>query len=462
MMTPDEFLGFYHGRKKVQYAQAQASLRERPLVKKDTYIRAFVKAEKIKFVKVVNPFIGVHRKHDPAPRLIQPRDYRFLSEAGRYFKPIEHKLYRKIDQLFYRSGCKVATVFKGRNNGERGAFIATKFGRFRKAVALSIDATRFDQHARRQALAFSHKIFANFFRGAERRKFQRMLKWCLKTHGVAYCPDGRVKYTNVHGNRCSGDFDTALGNVLIVCSIIYDYFMRVLGGRVLFELADDGDDAVIIVDESSLSQLDGLADHFLSYGFQIKRENVARCLEEVVFCHTQPVFDGTDWVMVRGLDAVAKDCVCIGQPNDSHAAWSRAVALCGEACAGGMPVWDSFYRYLLRYSGQLDRRCSLRRLQRARRASAVPGGSAQRDLLMSSGLFFMAVGMSRKFGAVPDAARVSFHAAFGLTPAEQLAVEAYYDGCNYTACATQSAPEWPFTPLDTAYTAMCRGPRLLC
>lgn len=63
----NDFVNSYTGRKRGVYERAVSSLATKPLDIRDSYIQAFVKAEKINF----------SAKKDPAPRVIQPRSPRY-------------------------------------------------------------------------------------------------------------------------------------------------------------------------------------------------------------------------------------------------------------------------------------------------------------------------------------------------------------------------------------------------
>jgi hypothetical protein len=212
---------------------------------------------------------------------------------------------------------------------------------------------------------------------------------------------------------------------------------------VKFELMDDGDDCVIIVEEEDFTRLDGLAAHFLEFGFQIKRERTASVLEQLRFCQCHPVFDGRRWVMVRNLTAFSKDCAVIGTPH-SMAAWTDAVSQCGEACAGGIPVWNSFYQFL--------RRSADTPMRRRRRLDYSP-------LMESTGLWWMAKGMRRFFSSPSDEARVSFFKAFGVTPEAQIACEEWYDQYEFKLGPETLA--WSVHPGDATAVAPLMGPAIL-
>lgn len=77
--SPLQFALSYSGRKQARYLAAVDSLSKSELVESDSNVNTFVKAEKI----VLKP-----GKEDPAPRVIQPRSYRFNVCVGRYLSLI--------------------------------------------------------------------------------------------------------------------------------------------------------------------------------------------------------------------------------------------------------------------------------------------------------------------------------------------------------------------------------------
>lgn len=89
-VTHEQFLSYYRGPRLATYERAVESLRHRALKYKDSFLQTFVKAEKI----------NLSLKADPVPRVIQPRSPRFNVELGCFLRPIEKKIYKKIDVMF--------------------------------------------------------------------------------------------------------------------------------------------------------------------------------------------------------------------------------------------------------------------------------------------------------------------------------------------------------------------------
>lgn len=384
-VTRDEFVRMYTGRKRVVYEKAVASLAVRQLTRADAYLSTFVKCEKINF----------HTKPDPAPRVIQPRGPRYNVEVGRYLKMHEGKIIEGIAGVF---GGR--TVMKGLNAEEQAAELRAMWDQFRRPAGIGLDASRFDQHVSRAALEFEHSCYLAMCPNHTRRWLRTLLSWQLRNRGYARAEDGIVKY-EVGGRRMSGDMNTGLGNCLLMCALVYAY-AESIGVRV--RLANNGDDCMVIMESSDVPTFTaGLDAWFLEMGFRMECEAPVHVFEKLVFCQTQPVFDGDRWVMCRDPRVcVAKDCISVLDLGTSCQAWAGAVGECGLALAGGVPVLQAFYTALLR--------------------NGKPSNVGKHPW-MESGFQMLAKGLDRGARTVKPVARASFWRAFGIMPDLQEAIE---------------------------------------
>jgi hypothetical protein len=235
----------------------------------------------------------------------------------------------------------------------------------------------------------------------------KLLSWQLKVEGRIRQEDGTVYYTRP-GMRCSGDMNTSVGNVILVCMLLYFIIKSDPDYRGAIEIADDGDDAVIISEEHLIDRLIGiLPGMFLRAGFTLRVDGTASLFERIGFCQSSPVFDGEIWVMVRDpYKSCVKDAATIIDITSQSKSWAAAIAQCGIAMTGGIPVLQDYYSCLARYADG------------AKPMKTIPQ--------MESGFFRLAKMMSRSYKPVTDAARMSFYLAFGIDPAEQQALEGYY------------------------------------
>lgn len=392
----------YVGRKKVIYQEAADSLLTHSVEARDALVRCFVKAEKINLTK----------KGDPAPRVISPRSPRYNVEVGRYLKPIEERVYKAIGKVF---GMK--TVFKGLNARQSGQLMADKWGRFKRPVAVGLDASRFDQHVSKQALSWEHKQYIKCFpRG--KRQLGRLLSWQLANKCVGFCSDGKLKYVT-DGGRMSGDVNTALGNCLLMCAMVWSYCKSV--GLNSFELANNGDDCVVVMECGDLSKfMSGVDGFFLKLGFTMVVEEPVYELEQIDFCQTRPVWTDAGYIMVRDPRcAISKDSISVIPRNSVSElrAWMSAVGEGGISLTGGIPIWQEYY---------------------SRIGKASVGKRTKIQDGLGEGFKMLAKGMDRKFSPVHPRTRYSFWLAFGLQPSQQLAAEEYFRDLEFSVLTKQT------------------------
>lgn len=389
----DKFADLYSGRKREEYAKAAASLYDRDIEEKDAFVKVFVKAEKINKTK----------KPDPVPRVIQPRDKRYGVALGRYIKPLEKRICKAVNKTF---GTGTATIFKGLNALESGQEMAKKWNRFRRPVAVGLDAKRFDQHVSVDALEWEHSVYLSCFNlRRHKQELKRLLRMQLKTTGYGYCKDGKLKFTK-SGGRCSGDMNTGLGNCVIMCGLVHAYAAE---RGVSIELANNGDDCVVIMEVEDLPQF--MLDFnkwFLKMGFDMEVEAPVYELEHIEFCQTHPVFNGEDYMMVRNITSIAKDCISTvyNDTIESLYGYYRVLGDAGLHLTGGIPIWQNFYRKL---------------------CQSVPPGKMSHMLQHESGMMNLAQRMRRNFAMPTEAARYSFYRAFGIEPDYQKDLERVYD-----------------------------------
>lgn len=387
-LTRAQFLAPLGGSKLARYTKAADSVEERPIERKDAFLDTFVKAEKL----------NVTAKEDPDPRVIQPRSARYCYAVGLYIKACEHPIYHGIDRMFGRR-----TVMKGLNADQRGRAFSRAWDEFVHPCAVGLDASRFDQHVSMSLLAFEHSIYNSMFHSPE---LKRLLKMQLVNTGHVRCPDGHIKYT-VEGSRMSGDMNTSLGNVLLMCLMVRAYLTT---KPFKIALLNDGDDCVLIMEAAHVGCLDDLPTWFAELGMVMKVEPPVYVLEEVEFCQAHPVrvSEGV-WRMVRDPRIVMSKDLCVVRPVRDVGTWNRyrlAIGECGLALAGDVPIFCEFYNSLIQGAVVSDR--SRRKMMKAP---------------LETGMEYLARGMHRKYREPESVARVSFCLAFGIWPDLQVAIE---------------------------------------
>jgi len=382
-----QVVNMYRGAKRRVYENALRSLYRTPLNRKDAHLRPFTKFEK--------------QSLDKAPRIINPRSPRFNLTLGKYLKGAEKHFYEAINRCW---GAHTShTVIKGLDSFAAARVMRSKWCRFARPVGLGLDATKFDMHVSVWALLYEHGFYNGTFNSAE---LERLLSWQRNNVGTAYCPDGTVHFM-MPGTRSSGDLNTSLGNCLIMCALLYD-LCQSLG--VDAELANNGDDCVLIFEESDLAAVvAAIPGYFMRKGFRMTVEAPVYTFEELEFCQARPVELATGWCMVRNVrTCLKKDPMClIPLPNEKvFRKWLGAVGECGVASVPGSPVLQSFYNAFYRNGVQATTKFKNHLF---RNTGVLERMAAPRD------------------GTVTDNARASFYRAFGITPDYQIALEHYFD-----------------------------------
>lgn len=391
----DTFVERYTGRRRTIYAKAALDCIISGVRESHAYMSSFIKAEKVKVTD---------SKPDPAPRLIQPRHPMYNVEVGRRISHMEKPLYRAIADLYGGP-----TVMKGYNAHATAAHLRDMWCEFKDPVAVGLDASRFDQHVSVDALRWEHSVYCSLTPSSERPSLSKLLSWQLENHGFLRTPDQLLKY-RVNGCRMSGDMNTAMGNCLIMCALVWQWGRE---HNVKLRLANNGDDCVVIFERRELAHIPGMSSWFLEYGFNMKIEEPVDVFERIEFCQTQPINVGGTWLMCRNPRVcIDKDsCSTLDLSNETaRFGWATAVGDCGMSIAGGVPVLQSFYKAMQKFGGGIR-----------------IGHTLQHD----SGFFRLASGMDREESEISDDTRFSFFLAFGVTPSAQLELERYYDNAQY-------------------------------
>jgi hypothetical protein len=379
----DEVVEMYKGRKKTIYSQALEEHTSLGLRREHSFSIAFVKCEKVNSTK--------------APRCIQPRKPVYNLVLGSYLKHIEHRMYKGIAKIFGDG----PTVMKGYDAQQVARIIRGKWNSFNEPVAIGLDATKFDMHVSPEMLGWEHSIYLSMYK--QDPLLAKLLSWQMHNIGMGFCEDGTLSYS-VTGKRFSGDMNTALGNCIIMCAMVYSYLAeKGLSGK----LVNNGDDCVVFIERCDLVKFTtGLDEWFLKLGFRMTVEKPVFNLAEVEFCQAHPIRVGNDdIVMVRNIPTVLeKDSMSILPLDNAMVArkWLYAVGECGLALCSGVPVLQEFYRMYMRHgiiSNMSD------------------------AVYMQTGMRMLRGKMESKVSEVLDKTRLDVFIAWGISPDEQNALE---------------------------------------
>jgi hypothetical protein len=440
----------YSGGKKANYIRATDDvLAGGGLTKQSARIKMFVKFEKL------NP-----SKVNPDPRAIQFRDPKYCVAVGRFLKACEHSLYRLHGDGKILPATRV--IGKGLSQAGRAKLLVEKMRNFSAPCVISLDASRFDQHVSKELLQIEHSVYLAMCNDPE---FRMLLRWQLDNKGVT---SRGIKY-HTRGKRMSGDMNTALGNCLLMVTMI----SAIMKGQ-HYDILDDGDDCLLIVEQDLLPWCEeNLYDEFLSFGMEIKLENISTTIEGVEWCQSHPIeYAPGKFKFVR--DPIKGLSTGLGGVKyvDSERVRRKLVNTIGmaEMCLNlGVPVMQSYAMALMRNSsGSEDMSWKFLHSRSARQRRSLR--KSHIELTAADPMYFR---VNRELRAmnlkqlerlnpqpITDTARISFARAFGITVEEQLEMEQFLDSWKFpiTGCqdlqadydvtswslSTASTPEaWP-------------------
>lgn len=380
-----DFVSTYSGPKQVGYEKSRRTLEVFPLQLRDHKQNMFPKCEKT----------------DKSPRIIICDTRRRNIELGKFLKLNEHRFFSAMNRLF---GYRV--VMKGRTVEERARAIIAARDSITDPVFLMLDFSKYDVHHGTAALEYEHMIYNTVFRNdAELRE---LLRFQLVTRATGYCRDGVVKLVK-RGMRTSGCMNTSLGNVVVVCAMLWSYMAE---QGVAYRLINDGDDSVLCVSRRDVTRIEQTIQAWhLRLGFDLRIDGKADMPEGVRFCQSAPINLGGHWTMVRDpFRAISRDYTSTNIVDRVTAqAHCAAVGMCGGYLSRGVPVMQAFY--------ECGRRLGSGREKRILRATRQ---------LRGSGLYYhskRADKAEKLIVPILDVTRCSFWLAFGVTPQEQLALE---------------------------------------
>lgn len=410
-IEPQDWISAYSGRKRRKYEEAVASLASTPVKRSDSYVAAFVKAEKIFELK--------------DPRLIQARSARYNVELANYLKPIEHALYNIKGTGRLRDYLPPSRVIaKGCNMERRAGLLKKKMQRFANPLVVSLDASRFDAHVN-EILEAEHLIYKRYWGSPH---LQRLLDWQCRNRGRT---SGGIRYRCTYG-RMSGDMNTALGNCLISVMVLMNIMRRLHLSPRKWDMLCDGDDTLLIIDQSSAHILQHIPDLYLEHGFVIKVENVTTDYHQVRFCQSYPV------QTVMGPKMVSDPTRVLSRSLVGVKHWAEdkyvpkyltLIGFCELALNMGVPVLQEYALMILSWGSGLPKR-----IQLTGRVIKAMREERRHEI--------------RPLPITPEA-RDTFERATGMTVEHQRSLECCFRALNRYATqkeksyTTDQPPSWP-------------------
>ncbi|QKN84402.1 RNA dependent RNA polymerase [Rice Tombus-like virus 2] len=379
----------YTGRLRRRYEEALVSLRDEWLQPRDFKLEAFLKGEKFDPTKKVSK-----------PRMICPRSSRYNLVLASYLKPLEHALWKHWKKGW---GCRRTRVSaKGLNGAHRAALIADKFEEVGDCVCFEIDGKAFEAHITKRQLRLEHGVYKAAYGS---RELADLLSCQLELKGVTA---GGMKFKR-DGCRASGDFNTGLGNTLLMgaftSACVDRFFSSNPNSRV--SILADGDNALIFVDRAHAAELRGSFRSIMSglCAHEMEVENPVDVLEQTVFGQSQPVETVEGLKMVRNLHKTLAGAFCNYRHYDKKnfaVSLVHEIALAELSLNRGVPILQPYFNEVVR----ITRGC-----RRVKNAENFLEGH------------LIGVSVSDKTIPLTPSSRLSFERAYGLDPREQIRLE---------------------------------------
>nr|QVU39988.1 RNA-dependent RNA polymerase [Magnaporthe oryzae RNA virus] len=382
----------YKGSLGRRYMEAERSLRvDGPVNSGDTYLRPFLKAEKIKVMD-----------KQSKPRMIFPRSPRYNLSIASRLKPFEHWVWGRLTTRTVLGTGVGRVVAKGLNPRQRANLIVRKFNALDDCVCVEVDGKAFEAHVGKDQILEEHGVYEAAFPGDW--ELRRLLRVQLSLRGKLPCGAEFER----PGGRASGDFNTGMGNSLIMLAVVGAVMKELAPGA--FDLLVDGDNALVFMPRGLLGFVRANFERRVLEvsGHEIQLDSPCSVIEQIRFGQSAPINLGGSrgWTMVRDPRKV------ISQALSSHrwlreptfaTEWIRGVAACELSLSRGVPVLQAWAASLQRVYGG-------------------PGGVREHPHTdyFYQGAWFADGSQSVE---VTQQARISFCAAFGIAPDEQLALE---------------------------------------
>jgi hypothetical protein len=269
-------------------------------------------------------------------------------------------------------------------------------------VVFEVDGKAFEAHQDVWQLVQEHSVYRAAYPGDS--GLMRVLGKQLRNAGVTSCG----AFFSREGGRASGDFNTGMGNSLIMLAVVSGT-MRELRVPVYDSLVD-GDNALLFLparDCPRVVQRFSETAQRLS-GHEMVLERPVDYLEGVRFGQSAPVRLSSGLTMVRDWRKV----LSTGTSSHAHLReprfareWLLGVALCELHLAREVPILGVWAESL--------RRCT------------DDGGPVRLDPHRDYQILGVPLDevRSSRFVAATDVSRLSFSRAFGVTPEDQLSIE---------------------------------------
>lgn len=345
--------------------------------KQDAYVTEMQKLE----------FYEESKMLEKEDRGIQFRNPVYNAALARHYQNCEKALY----SLLNKDGTPVFA--KGYSPIERGMIMDAMASRFRKPKFMLIDHSRFDAHVNIETLREEHRFWLRLRN--YNAEMKALLKMQERSPGFSW---GKIRYV-VYGKRCSGDMNTGGGNGALNGGFILSYIEYYHIDASVFI---DGDDAYLVTEDTT--ELPDFAEWCANFGMETEVK-IVHDIRLAEFCQGRVIYTQMGPVLSRNpmkvLDVLTK---CPRKVPDAMARKILTASAMGELMQSpGVPVIAPAAVAMLKYANSEP-------------AFVTPDEYGRYEVYRTKAVVPL----------VDDTARLDFEVAWGISYAEQMALEDYY------------------------------------
>jgi hypothetical protein len=327
-MSLDSFVESYSGSMRRRYEKALTDYMQRGVSKADAKVKSFIKSE-----RVLDPEYYLGKVVDP--RMIHPRSPVYNLLLGSYLKPVA------AENLKH---CGLRVMLRGLDLKERARRVLQHLDMVGDCDVYELDAHRWDGHVNGYTLSQEHRIYNGIYGDPELRE---LLSWqknskCVTQTGMRYKLN----------SRCSGDYNTSLGNHLLMYCLLYSYMRDRFGINKKWSVVIDGDNVIVIVRKGHDLGIRHLKKHFACMGQDVDlekfedKEVLQFCRSKIYHSPQGPTFCRDPRRVLGGLLTIYRNLECFED-------YMRQILIGESYVSCGVPIVSEYVHHMLRV---LDKR----------------------------------------------------------------------------------------------------------
>jgi len=319
----EEFIEHYDGAMKQRYQIAFEVYQRRGVFKSDAKVKSFVKMERVP--NYVDPFLLDGSKCSD-PRIIHPRKPVYNLVLGSYLRPVEQAMTK-----YKRFGLRVN--LKGLDLFERARLVLKHEKLVGDCLVYELDGKRWDGHVNSETLREEHKVYKYVYKSRELRELLSMQfkNYCTTSTGY--------KYTIT--SRCSGDYNTSLGNHLINEGLVESYMVDRYGDNKSWSYVCDGDNLLLFVHRSLVVDRPSLEFHYRAMGQEVSLVGPKEP-RDLEFCRGRIYHGPNGPVFTRDPRRVLGGILTVYQYLDKLDDYYHSILECESHVSAGVPMIQEF------------------------------------------------------------------------------------------------------------------------